>query len=55
MDEKNEIQIGEINESLDEKGEFVPSYFAWVSLEGQRKRVEELQNMTKKRDKKSKS
>lgn len=51
MDEKDKIQIGEINESLEEKGEFVPSYFAWVSLEEQKKKVEELQKMTKKRDK----
>lgn len=28
-------------------GEMVPSYFAWLTLEQQKRRAEELQNMTK--------
>lgn len=27
-------------------GEMVPSYFAWLTLEQQKRRAEELQNMT---------
>ncbi len=29
-------------------GEFISSYFAWLSLEEQKKRTEELSNITKK-------
>ena len=34
-------------------GEFVSSYFAWLTLEGQKERANELQNVTKKKPKKS--
>lgn len=30
-----------------DSGEFVPSYFTWQTLTGQKKRAEELDNMTK--------
>ena len=33
-------------------GEFISSYFAWVSLPNQKEKVEELENMTKKDEKK---
>lgn len=32
-------------------GEFISSYFAWVSLSKQKSIVEKLENMTKKREK----
>ncbi len=46
-----------VNRSLEEKyevgedstkyGEFISSYFAWISLPNQKERAEELDNMTK--------
>ena len=33
-------------------GEFVSSYFAWLTLEGQKERADELNNITKKKSKK---
>ena len=33
-------------------GEFISSYFAWVSLPKQKEKVEELENITKKKEKK---
>ena len=33
-------------------GEFIPTYFAWISLDEQRKRADELNKATKKKDKK---
>lgn len=32
-------------------GEFVSSYFAWLTLEGQKERADELNNITKKKSK----
>ena len=32
-------------------GEFVSSYFAWISLPNQKERAEELANMTKNKEK----
>ena len=32
-------------------GEFVSSYFAWLTLEGQKERADELNNITKKNSK----
>ena len=31
-------------------GEFVSSYFAWLTLDGQKERADELDNMTKKKN-----
>ena len=45
---KNEI--GEIEDAT-KYGEFVSSYFAWVSLPEQKKKVEQLENITKKEEK----
>ena len=41
----------EVGEDTTEYGEFISSYFAWVSLPEQKEKVEKLQNMTKKEDK----
>lgn len=37
----------EKKENVTKYGEFIPSYFSWLSLEDQKKRAEELNNMTK--------
>ena len=37
----------EVGEDSTKYGEFISSYFAWVSLPKQKERVEELQNVTK--------
>ena len=42
-DEKNKYQ----KENTTKYGEFVPSYFEWMTLEEQKKRAEELNKMTK--------
>ncbi len=54
MKEKNHQQEKEIatngvevGEDATKYGEFISSYFAWVSLPEQKKKVEELQEMTK--------
>ena len=41
----------EVGEDATKYGEFVSSYFAWVSLPQQKEKVEELQNMTKSEEK----
>lgn len=45
---KNEI--GEI-EDVTKYGEFVSSYFAWLTLSKQKERAEDMDNMTKGNDK----
>lgn len=48
-----EYGIGEVGEDATKYGEFISSYFAWVSLPQQKQKVEELQDITKeKKDKK---
>ena len=42
----------EVGEDSTKYGEFISSYFAWVSLPKQKEKVEELENITKKKDKK---
>lgn len=49
MEEENfnnskEIEVGE---DATKYGEFISSYFAWVSLPEQKKKVEKLENITK--------
>lgn len=39
----------EVGEDSTKYGEFVSSYFAWISLPKQKEKAEELQNMTKKK------
>lgn len=42
----------EVGEDTTKYGEFISSYFAWVSLPEQKVKAEKMQNMTKKEDKK---
>ena len=49
--EENKDKI-EVGEDATKYGEFISSYFAWVSLPKQKEKVEELENITKKKDKK---
>ncbi len=42
-------QITENGENTTKYGEFITSYFAWLPLSIQKKRVEELQDISKKR------
>lgn len=44
----------EVGEDSTKYGEFISSYFAWISLPDQKEKVEELENITKKKDKKRK-
>ena len=44
----------EVGEDSTKYGEFISSYFARISLPNQKEKVEELENMTKKKDKKRK-
>lgn len=41
----------EVGEDSTKYGEFISSYFAWVSLPEQKAKAEKMQNMTKKEDK----
>lgn len=41
----------EVGEDTTKYGEFISSYFAWVSLPDQKEKVEELENVTKKKEK----
>ena len=45
---KEEIGSLEDMEDVTKYGEFVSSYFAWISLERQKKRAHELENLTDK-------
>ena len=44
---KDEIGNLEQYEDVTKYGEFVSSYFAWMSLEEQKTRVDRMENMTK--------
>lgn len=44
----------EVGEDSTKYGEFISSYFAWVSLPDQKEKVEKLENITKKKDKRRK-
>lgn len=46
-----EVSIAEVGEDTTKYGEFISSYFAWVSLPQQKEKVEELEEITKKREK----
>ncbi len=43
--------IAEVGEDATKYGEFISTYFAWVSLPQQKEKVEELQDITKKEEK----
>lgn len=47
--------LAEVGEDTTKYGEFVSSYFAWVSLPMQKERVEELEKMTKNKEKNRKN
>ena len=44
-----EYAVAEVGEDATKYGEFVSSYFAWISLPEQKEKVEELQDITKER------
>ena len=44
----------EVGEDSTKYGEFISSYFAWISLPNQKERAEELHNMTKSENNKNK-
>lgn len=54
-DKEKENQINcknlEVGEDATKYGEFISSYFAWVSLPQQKEKVEELENITKNKEK----
>ena len=59
MDEKEKYGIeeeiaNEVGEDTTKYGEFISSYFAWVSLPEQKDKVEKLEDVTKKRKKEKK-
>ena len=41
----------EVGEDTTKYGEFISSYFAWISLPEQKEKAEKMQNMTKKHKK----
>ena len=48
MDNKNEIEVGEDGTKY---GEFISSYFAWISLPKQKENAKRLEEITKKDNK----
>ena len=49
---REESEKTEVGEDSTKYGEFISSYFAWVSLPEQKKKVEKLQEITKKEENK---
>ena len=47
MDKEQKQAHPEVGEDATHYGEFVSSYFAWLSLEEQKNRVNKMENMTK--------
>ena len=47
MDKKQKQTHPEVGEDATQYGEFVSSYFAWISLPKQKEKAEELAKMTK--------
>ncbi len=47
---KEEIGDMEKMEDVTKYGEFVSSYFAWLTLEHQKRQAKEMENMTNKKD-----
>ena len=45
--EHEKYEYNEEMEDVTKYGEFISSYFAWVPLKKQKRRVNELENMTK--------
>lgn len=51
MGKKQKQTHPEVGEEATQYGEFVSSYFAWISLPNQKEKAEELNQMTKKEEK----
>lgn len=51
---KEENEAVEVGEDATKYGEFISSYFAWVSLPEQKEKVEKLENITENEKKKEK-
>ena len=49
---REESEKTEVGEDSTKYGEFISSYFAWVSLPEQKEKVEKLQEITKKEENK---
>ena len=49
-----EYGVAEVGEDATKYGEFISSYFAWVSLPEQKEKVEKLEEITEKKNKTSK-
>lgn len=47
----NKKNSPEVGEDATKYGEFISSYFAWVSLPEQKSKVEKIENMTKDNEK----
>lgn len=47
-----DISAIEVGEDATKYGEFISSFFDWNTLENQKKKVNKLENITKKEDKK---
>lgn len=54
-EEQIAFSVNEVGEDATKYGEFISSYFAWVSLPDQKKKAEELENITKKDKRKNNS
>lgn len=52
MDKKQKQTHPEVGEDATQYGEFVSSYFAWIPLPDQKKKAEEMAELTKKSRKK---
>ena len=51
LDDKMELEnIDLLNEDTTKYGEFVSSYFAWLTLEKQKDKANQMDNMTKKKE-----
>ena len=48
---ENDDKIHEVGEDATKYGEFISSYFAWISLPQQKERAEKLQEKKKKNEK----
>ena len=48
--ENNKIELTEVGEDGTKYGEFISTYFAWISLPNQKEKTEELENMTKRKE-----
>lgn len=56
-DKEKQVEMGieEVGEDSTKYGEFISTYFAWVSLPEQKEKVKKLENITKKDKKQRKN